>query len=273
MTCGSYLALKKRTGQDADMSDPVRDSASPLTGPHLVGKMKVTDGERAKRKELTRAPRPRVASTLVVTCGLGENLKILMGQRSKRHDFMPSVYVFPGGRVDRADSYAKYAGDLSSRTARILETAYTQRRARAVALASIRETWEETGLMISAPAVANRNINNKSYDDFRLAGQRPDLSDLEVFGRAVTPPHRHKRFDAWFFVKHLGARALPAISDSSELLNVGWFTLEEIKSLETQRATDMMLQVFERYLKADRPPETIFYSRAIRGEFKMLQFP
>jgi len=35
----------------------------------------------------------------------------------------------------------------------------------------------------------------------------------------------------------------------------------------------MMLQVLKRYLKADRPPERIFYSRAIRGEFKMLQFP
>ena len=250
------------------MSDPIQNS-----GPVLVGKMKITDGERAKRKELTRAPRPRLASTLVVTCGSGINLKILMGQRSKRHDFMPSVYVFPGGRVDRADSYAKYAGDLSPRTQRILEAAYPPRRARAVALASVRETWEETGLMLGAPSTVNRNLTHASYDAFRAQGQLPDLSGIEVFGRAVTPPHRHKRFDAWFFIKHLGERSLPKISDSSELLNVGWFTFEEIEKLETQRATDMMLQVLARYLKADRPPEHIFYSRAIRGEFKMLQFP
>jgi len=264
----SSLALKRWKRHDSNMSDPIKDS-----GPHLVGKMKITEGERAKRKALTRAPKPRLASTLVVTCGSGNNLRILMGQRSKRHDFMPSVYVFPGGRVDRSDSYAKYTGDLSLRTTRILEAAYSPRRARAVALASIRETWEETGLMIASDAKENRNINHKSYDDFRRAGQLPDLSGVEVFGRAVTPPHRHKRFDAWFFVKHLGERALPDISDSSELLNVGWFTFREIETLETQRATDMMLQVLERYLKADRPPDSIFYSRAIRGEFKMLQFP
>jgi len=250
------------------MSNPIRNS-----GPVLVGKMKITEGEQAKRKALSRAPKPRLASTLVVTCGEGQTLKILMGQRSKRHDFMPSVYVFPGGRVDRADSYAKYAGNLSPRTERILEAAYSPRRARAVALASIRETWEETGLMIGSDTELNRNVTNKSYDDFRRAGQLPDLTGVEVFGRAVTPPHRHKRFDAWFFVKHLGARPLPHISDSSELLNVGWFSFEEIKKLETQRATDMMLQVLERYLMADKPPETIFYSRAVRGEFKMLQFP
>lgn len=250
------------------MSDPIKNS-----GPVLVGKMKITQTERQKREKMTHAPRPRLASTLALTCGSGDNLKILMGQRSKRHDFMPSVYVFPGGRVDRADSYAKYAGDLSARTQRILETVYSPRRARAVVLASVRETWEETGLMLGTSATSNRNLTNASYDDFRQAGQLPDLAGIEVFGRAVTPPHRHKRFDAWFFVKHLGDQTPPEISDSSELLNVGWFTFEQIESLETQRATDMMLQVLKRYMKSDKPPESIFYSRAIRGEFKMLQFP
>ena len=250
------------------MSDPIKNS-----GAIVVGKMKITDGERAQRKELTRAPRPKVASTLVLSCGSGKTLKILMGQRSSRHDFMPSVYVFPGGRVDRADSYAKYAGDLSPRTERILEAAYKPRRARAVALACVRETWEETGLMLGSEATSTRNLNHASYDAFREAGQLPDLSGIEVFGRAVTPPHRHKRFDAWFFVKNLGDRTPPPTSDSSELQNVGWFTFDEIEKLETQRATDMMLQVLEQYLKADRPPAHIFYSLAIRGDYKMLQFP
>lgn len=250
------------------MSDPIQNS-----GPVFVGKMKITDGEKAKRKELTRASKPRLASTLVLTCGSGGNLKILMGQRSKRHDFMPSVYVFPGGRVDRADSYAKYAGELSPRTERILEAAYSPRRARAVVMASVRETWEETGLMLGAESETHRNLPHPSYDAFREAGLRPDLSGIEVFGRAVTPPHRHKRFDAWFFVKQLGERKPPEIADSSELLNVGWFTFDEIEKLETQRATDMMLQVLERYLNAERAPDHIFYSRAIRGAFKMLQFP
>jgi len=127
--------------------------------------------------------------------------------------------------------------------------------------------------MLGTEAVQNRNMNHPSYDAFREAGQLPDLSGIEVFGRAVTPPHRHKRFDAWFFIKNLGDIKPPEISDSSELLNVGWFTLDEIADLETQRATDMMLQVLERYLKDAKPPSRIFYSRAIRGKYKMLQFP
>jgi len=247
----------------------------PSTNPNSIsiGAMKITDKEREDRKKLTRAPKPKLASTLVITCGSGNNLKILMGQRSKRHDFMPSVYVFPGGRVDRADSYAPYTGALSTRTERILEAAYTPRRARAVVLASLRETWEETGLMLGKDTRMMRNLTHPSYDAFREAGLTPDLSGIEVFGRAVTPPHRHKRFDAWFFVKHLGDITPPAISDSHELQNVGWFTFEQIETLETQRATDMMLQVLKTFLKASNPPERIFYSKAIRGEFKMLQFP
>jgi len=239
----------------------------------LVGKMKITEGERAKRSALTRAPKPRIASTLVLTCGAKDNPKILMGQRSSRHDFMPNVYVFPGGRVDRADSHAPYANDLSARTERILESAYAPRKARAVALASIRETWEETGLMLGAQAQMTRNIKNTSYDDFRKAGLIPDLSGIEVFGRAVTPPHRHKRFDAWFFVKHMGDIAPPAIKDSSELLGVDWFTFDEITQLDTQRATTMMLKVLKQYLAADRPPQDIFYSKAVYGKFTTMRFP
>jgi 8-oxo-dGTP pyrophosphatase MutT (NUDIX family) len=250
------------------MRDPIKDS-----GPVMVGKMKITKTERNKRQELTRAPRPKTAATIVLTCGPKDNPKILMGQRSARHDFMPSVYVFPGGRVDRADSFAPYAGDLSPRSARILEAAYSPRRARAMALAAIRETWEETGLMLGAPAPQTRNINHPSYDAFRAEGLLPDLSGTEVFGRAITPPHRHKRFDTWFFIKHLGNTAPPATSDSAELQGVGWFTWEQIAELELQRATQMMLDVLRGYLKHTKPPADIFYSRAKYGRYEMPRFP
>lgn len=233
----------------------------------------MTDKERNKRKALSRAPRPRIASTIVLTHGPKDNPRILMGQRSSKHDFMPSVYVFPGGRVDRGDSYVDYAGDLSPRTETILEAAFTARKARAVVLASVRETYEETSLLLGRKGETQRNINHPSWDAFREAGLKPDLDGIEVFGRAVTPPHRHKRFDAWFFVKHLDTPTLPDIADSAELLNVGWFTFDEIAKLELQRATQMMLKVLEQYLSYDRPPHHIFYSHAKHGKFRTDTFP
>ncbi len=239
-----------------------------------IGKVSLTKGEVDKRAQLKRAPRPRIASTIVLTCGDPKNPKILMGQRSKKHDFMPSVYVFPGGRVDRADSYAKFYGALSARTERILEAAYSPRKSRAIVLASIRETWEETRLLLGKSVKeSDRNLNHASYDAFREANLRPDISGIEVFGRAITPPHRHKRFDAWFFHKHLERNSLPKIGDSAELLNVGWFTFDEIKELELQRATKMMLRILKDYLKAERPPNTIFLSKAIKGQMEATRFP
>ena len=241
--------------------------------PNTVSEIRMTEAEREKRAALKRAVRPRIASTIVLTHGPKDNPKVLMGQRSSKHDFMPSVYVFPGGRVDRADSYADYVGNLSARTAHILEAAFTPRKARAVALAAIRETYEETSLFLGQSSESTRNSNNASWDAFRLAGLKADLTGIEVFGRAVTPPHRHKRFDAWFFVKHLDTRALPKIADSAELLNVGWFTFDEIKKLELQRATQMMLQVLEQYLSTDNPPPNIFHSYAVGNKYKTARFP
>jgi len=252
---------------DSSMSpDPMKPSK--VSGMHL------TDKERSARKNLEKAPRPRIAATVVLTIGDRHNPKILMGQRSKRHDFMPSVYVFPGGRVDRIDSFAPFAGDLSARTQRVLEAAVPPRKARAIALSCIRETYEETGLMIGAETEnQRRNMKNPTYDAFRKAGQLPDISNLEVFGRAITPPHRHKRFDAWFFHRHLGDVAPPEVGDSRELLNVGWFSLDEIKKLELQRATVMMMDVFKDYVRRPTPEPGIFFSRARHGIFKQESFP
>ncbi len=237
-------------------------------------KIIITNKEKNMRANLMRAPRPRIASTIVLTIGPKNNPKILMGQRAKRHDFMPDVYVFPGGRVDRGDSYVKYEGDLSPKTETILEAAYSPRKARAVALAAIRETYEETALMLGVPQSArSKKHSDPSWQAFYDAGQCPTLDGIEIFGRAITPPHRHKRFDTWFFIKHLELDTPPPTSDSSELLNVGWFTFDAIKTLDCQRATVMMLQVLKRYLDGQSDPDKIFYSRMERGQYRQGEFP
>lgn len=229
--------------------------------------------DKAQRAALDRAAKPKIASTIVLFTGPKDNPRILMGQRASRHDFMPSVFVFPGGRVDRSDSYMPFAGDLSPRTETILEAAYSPRRARAVVLTALRETFEETGLMLGRRERANRNPKDPSWQAFVDQGLLPDLTDIEVFGRAITPPHRHKRFDTWFFVKQLTEDMMDIPSDSRELLNVDWFTFDQIKALKMHRATLMMLEVLKHYLSRDTAPPDIFFSRMVRGKYLQSEFP
>ena len=221
------------------------------------------------------APRAKLASTIVLLRERNGVREILMGKRSARHEFMPSVYVFPGGRVDPSDSYAPALGHLNTRTREILEAAMTPARAKACVLAAVRETYEETSLILGEKyEIAPRAINDPSWKAFHAEGYLPTLSNIELFGRAITPPHRDKRFDTWFFLARLNAeQASRPFANSAELVDTGWFSFAQIQELKMHRATQMMIGQLEDYLKHDNPPPDIFFSRAVRGKFSFTSFP
>jgi len=223
-----------------------------------------------------RCPRPKLASTIVLLREVDGVQQVLMGKRSARHDFMPSVYVFPGGRVDPCDTYAPALDKPNSRTREILEAAMPPARAQACVLAAVRETFEETSLILGQKYTAPppRSINDKSWKDFHAKGYLPSLNNVEIFGRAITPPHRNKRFDTWFFLARLaGEAAARPIRNSNELVDIGWFTFKQMADLKTHRATDMMIEQLKIYLGYDKPPPDVFFSLAPRGRFQFTRFP
>ncbi len=77
--------------------------------------------------------RPRLAASLILTRREGDRIDVLMGRRSAKHVFMPNKYVFPGGRVDRADSSAPLARDLDARVLDVMSRTMAATRARAAA--------------------------------------------------------------------------------------------------------------------------------------------
>ncbi|MEQ1650735.1 MAG: hypothetical protein ABL898_19330, partial [Hyphomicrobiaceae bacterium] len=60
-------------------------------------------GDEVDKKVAQPALRPRDASTLVIVDRTGGEPRVLMGKRRDDLAFMAGKYVFPGGRVDRAD--------------------------------------------------------------------------------------------------------------------------------------------------------------------------
>ena len=207
--------------------------------------------------------RPRLAASLILTRREGDRVDVLMGRRSAKHVFMPNKYVFPGGRVDRADSTAPLARDLDSRVLDLMSRTLDPRRARAAAAAAIRETAEETGLLIAREAAfASRHAN---WQPFRQAGAAPDLASLKLITRAITPPGRTRRFDTWFFTTDASALLDDrAPKPSSELEDVQWVPLAESRDLDLPMVTHFVLDELKRVLPP--APEHPRCMRAVRGK-------
>lgn len=219
-------------------------------------------------RDLADAPRvggrqrPKDAATLILTRVRQGKAEVLMGRRAPGHVFMASKWVFPGGRVERSDFTAGAANDLSAiEMARLVREA-PARRARALALAAVRETFEETGLLLAAPAPAVSVAG--PWRDFRAAGALPDLAALSYVARAITPPGRTRRFDARFFMADARALLHPEpTTGSGELDEIAWLPLGETRSLDLPAITRFVLgEVAERLTHPERP---LPYVRMVRG--------
>jgi 8-oxo-dGTP pyrophosphatase MutT (NUDIX family) len=216
-------------------------------------------------KEPIRALRPKLAGTLILTRQTKRGREVLMGRRSSKHAFMPERYVFPGGRVDRADHYAPLAGMVKGEDEACLKRVLGERRARAAAAAALRETAEEAGLIVGRPGpVASRHPN---WSPFRSAGLQPDASDLQLIARAITPPGRVRRFDAWFFHADADAcRPQRVAHETDELLDIRWVTAEEAQDLALPQVTRFVLGELDRRLTdpAARPRHIREMARRMR---------
>lgn len=209
--------------------------------------------KNAKLKSL----RPRLAASLILTRPASRELEVLMGRRSARHVFMPNKYVFPGGRVDRADATGPYSADLSASAMTVMCRTLPEHRARAAAIAAVRETVEETGLLVARPALCkSRHANWKPFRDEKLA---PDLSALRLITRAVTPPGRTRRFDTWFFTADVSALYDDrAPAPSPELEDVRWVPLSKTHTLDLPMVTHFVLDELKRVSEpSPQPPRWI----------------
>ena len=206
--------------------------------------------------------RPKDAATLILTRTGAKGPEVLMGRRAPGHVFMASKWVFPGGRIERADFTAASATDLSPPEATRLAREVTSRRARALAIAAVRETFEETGLLLAEPAPSASVAG--PWREFRAVGALPDLAALSYIARAITPPGRTRRFDARFFLADASALLHPEpTAGSGELDEIAWLPLAEARAVDLPAITRFVLdEVTHRLVEPDRP---LPFVRMVRG--------
>lgn len=204
-----------------------------------------------------RPVRPRAAASLVIVDRRHGTARVLMGRRRAQSSFMPGWYVFPGGRVERADALAAAGLALAPRTAAAL--ARRTRHGMAYALAALRETFEETGLVIAAPApaAAAPSPAGAFWGACAAADRRPDVAALAYIARAITPASSAKRYDTRFFL--VGAeRAHGRLIGNGELVDLRWVPLDARGDLPIADVTAFVLdRAAEALARGPATPERI----------------
>jgi 8-oxo-dGTP pyrophosphatase MutT (NUDIX family) len=201
--------------------------------------------------------RPRDAATLIVIDRSAKVPKLLMGKRHHGHKFMPGKFVFPGGGIEKHDRQMVVAGALDPMVEHRLMLRMqrpTFSRARALALAAIRETFEETGLVIGSKDYGTPDHAPEGpWADYAKLGAFPHLEDLHMIARAITPPKRPKRFDARFFAVDHSAivdEVGGVVGPDSELVELVWVPMNEAKDLDLPPVTAVILLELADRIKA-----------------------
>lgn len=212
-----------------------------------------------------RAVRPKSAATVMIIRRDGPKPRVLMGRRHGGHSFMPDRWVFPGGRIDRADYRAPFATDLQPDTQALFDAYLKPGKGRALALAAVRETWEEAGLLLARPAPPRPSAG--PWRPFVEQGALPDLAALDVIARAVTPPSVGKRFDTWFLMA--AAERLTSLErqpDCGELEEIAWVEFAEALDLPLPTVTRLMIKEAElRMADPSRPKPFLRYKDRSAG--------
>jgi 8-oxo-dGTP pyrophosphatase MutT (NUDIX family) len=223
------------------MSDPHADQLERMN--RFVKKM-----NEVERDLTSPYVRPKDAATLILVDRTGPQPKVLLGKRHMRHKFMPGRYVFPGGRVDISDRHMPVARPLDpAAQAQLMKRLQkpSGAKAQAFALAAIRETFEETGLLLGARNEGAVKAPAGPWTAFVAAGFLPDLGTIRFIGRAITPPGRNRRFDARFFTMDASAiahRIEGITGPDAELTELVWMTLAEAKELDMPAVTGVMME-------------------------------
>ena len=195
-----------------------------------------------------KAPRPRDASTLIIYRKTNRRFEVLMGRRHRKHKFLPQRYVFPGGQVDRQDSRVRSATNLRVEVEKLLTRRVTRARARAIAAAAVRETFEESGLIIGkTDSEPNRPVP-KNWRNFFEKGFAPCFENLNYIARAVTPAWRPIRFNARFFMIDVQF-VKGELGGDGELTDLRYVPLLETKDLELPLITTRVLELVEELVK------------------------
>lgn len=185
-------------------------------------------------EEHEEAPSAIPAATLVIfrRAPGGGAPELLMVERSASMTFAGGAAVFPGGRVDDADRELALSLGASDEEAR---------DELAARIAAVRETLEETGLMVGLEQRPTLEMARAARE--LLLGEKALAPVLKRMGWTLAsetlvpfarwrPKHRHMRiYDTRFYLADLGTGAVDLLVDATENTHLFWASAAEALEL------------------------------------------
>jgi 8-oxo-dGTP pyrophosphatase MutT (NUDIX family) len=167
---------------------------------------------------MTEAAAARPASTILLLRdsagpdGQGE-IEVFMMVRHYEIDFNSGALVFPGGSVDKDDRDIIARPEVYRGGEGLDEAAISFR------IAAIRETFEESGILLARPSGSKALVDAKRASEIEAASRAAlcegkttflkiltdngvllALDELVPYAHWITPEGMPKRFDTWFFL-------------------------------------------------------------------------
>lgn len=204
-----------------------------------------------------------LAATLIVVDRSGSQPRILMGRRRPDAVFLPDKFVFPGGRVEAGDGGVVPSGELPLHDRACLMRGMRHAEPEigfgALITAAIRETFEETGHLVSVTGPDVAMNSNADWAEVLRCGFRPDLDQLRFVARAITPPGRPRRYDTRFFLANASSVRTVVSRTDGELSEIGWFCLDKVVSHDLPSITRRVVDDLRASLDSRNAPEIPFY--------------
>ncbi len=180
----------------------------------------------------------------------GGGIEAWMLTRVTAMAFAAGMSVFPGGRAETQDALLPFAGDLVTPARQF---GCDDAMARLLVGAAVRETFEETGVLLTrgdpspllagpdglAAARVEVEAGRRDFGELlRQSGLVADADLVRPWARWVTPAGEARRYDARFFVAALPGRA-DAADVTTESSAAEW--IEPATALAQGRSGDRLL--------------------------------
>ena len=179
------------------------------------------------------------AGLVLIRAGASGDPEILIGRRPAKMGFLPGIHVVPGGRVDPPDAARPYPGAPHPAVVRALGGRHPPI---AFLNAALRETHEETGLLVGKPFGGTiAETESPFWQAYRAAGLGPDYGGIDYLCRAITPVTSKRRFNSRFFLAD-GNQVAGTLCGNGELEDLAWAKARTLADLTLVDVTQYVLK-------------------------------